>query len=275
MLNYRSAAPDSGRPAAHDVVIDGRDFTEKNNVASGQEGARHGRIARDRVGDRQKARGRRCGGRDHLCRQQARRRRHRRGDRSRRRQGCRDPGRCGRSGGAARGGEQRGTGARRLDIIVHNAGLGIFAPIGEDSDDNYVTQFALNVQGVHSGTLEAVKHLPDGGRIIIIGSVNAHTAPFPGAATYGATKAAVAGLARGWAQDLAKRNILVNVVQPGPIDTDLNPASGPFADILTPMIPLGRYGTSEEVAAVTAFLASDEASFVTGATIDVDGGFSI
>jgi 3-oxoacyl-[acyl-carrier protein] reductase len=149
------------------------------------------------------------------------------------------------------------------------------APVGEDSDDNYVTQFALNVRGVHSGTLEAVKHLPDGGRIIIIGSVNAHTAPFPGAATYGATKAAVAGLARGWAQDLAKRNILVNVVQPGPIDTDLNPASGPFADILTPMIPLGRYGTSEEVAAVTAFLASDDASFVTGATIDVDGGFSI
>jgi 3-oxoacyl-[acyl-carrier protein] reductase len=162
-----------------------------------------------------------------------------------------------------------------LDIVVHNAGLGIFAPVGEDSDDNYVTQFALNVQGVHSGTLEAVKHLPDGGRIIIIGSVNAHTAPFPGAATYGATKAAVAGLARGWAQDLAKRNILVNVVQPGPIDTDLNPASGPFADILTPLIPLGRYGTGEEVAAVTAFLASDEASFVTGATIDVDGGFSI
>jgi 3-oxoacyl-[acyl-carrier protein] reductase len=88
-------------------------------------------------------------------------------------------------------------------------------------------------------------------------------------------KAAVAALAKGWARDLAGRRILVNCIQPGPIDTDLNPASGPFAQVMTPMIALGRYGTVEEVAALTAFLASDEASFITGACIDIDGGFSI
>ena len=108
-----------------------------------------------------------------------------------------------------------------------------------------------------------------------IGSVSGHTARFPGSATYSATKAAVAGLARGWAQDLASRNILVNVVQPGPIDTDLNPVDGDFSKIILPMIPLGRYGTGDEVAALTAFLASDEASFITGSLIDIDGGFSL
>lgn len=162
-----------------------------------------------------------------------------------------------------------------IDIVVHNAGFGIFVPVEQDTPDNLRRQLALNVEGVHSGTIAALPHMPDGGRIIVIGSVNGHTAPFPGASTYGATKAAVQGLARGWAQDLAKRNILVNVVQPGPIDTDLNPADGDFSKILTPMIPLGRYGTVDEVAALTAFLASDEASFITGAMIDIDGGFSI
>ena len=162
-----------------------------------------------------------------------------------------------------------------IDIVVHNAGFGIFTPVEQDTTDNLRRQLALNVEGVQSGTLAALPHMQDGGRIIIIGSINAHTAPFPGTANYGATKAAVAALARGWAQDLAKRNILVNVVQPGPIDTDLNPADGEIAQMLMPMIPLGRYGTGAEVAALTAFLASDESSFITGTTIDIDGGVSI
>lgn len=162
-----------------------------------------------------------------------------------------------------------------LDILVHNAGVATFAPIADDTIESYDSQFGLNVGGVFSGTLAAIQHLSDGGRIIIIGSVNAHSMPTPGGAVYGATKAAVAGLARGWARDLGPRGILVNVVQPGPVDTDLNPADGDFAKMLTPMIALGRYGRVEEVAALTAFLASDEASFITGATIDIDGGFSI
>lgn len=162
-----------------------------------------------------------------------------------------------------------------LDILVHNAGFGEFGPIGQAPDDSFHRQFALNVDAVYEGTVAALPHLRDNGRILIIGSVNAHTLPFPGVASYGATKAAVAALAKGWARDLAGRGILVNCIQPGPIDTDLNPANGPFAQIMTPRIALGRYGTVEEVAALTAFLASDEASFITGAAIDIDGGFSL
>lgn len=161
-----------------------------------------------------------------------------------------------------------------IDILMHNAGTFEPTPLGSTSDESYRKQFGLNVDGVYFGTTAAFPHLRDGGRIVIIGSVNAHTAPFPGAAVYGATKAAVAGLARGWAQDLASRNILVNVVQPGPIDTDLNPASGDFGAMLTAMVPLKRYGTVDEVAALTAFLASDEASYINGTTIDIDGGMS-
>lgn len=162
-----------------------------------------------------------------------------------------------------------------LDILVHNAGIANFAPISDDTQDNFDKTFAVNVDGVFAGTKAAVPLLSDGGRILIIGSINAHSMPVPGGAVYGATKAAVAGLARGWARDLGPRGILVNVIQPGPIDTDLNPADGPFASVLTPHVALGRYGTVEEVAALAAFLASDEASYITGAAIDVDGGFTI
>lgn len=162
-----------------------------------------------------------------------------------------------------------------LDILVHNAGIAAFAPVADDTQDNFDKTFAVNVNGVYAGTLAAVPLISDGGRILIIGSINAHSMPVSGGAVYGATKAAVAGLARGWARDLGPRSILVNVIQPGPIDTDLNPADGPFAGVLTPHVALGRYGKVEEVAALAAFLASDEASYITGATIDIDGGFTI
>lgn len=162
-----------------------------------------------------------------------------------------------------------------IDILVHNAGTAEFAPVGEGSAESYDKQFDLNVGGVYHGTVAALPAIRDGGRIIVIGSINAHTMPIAGGAIYGATKAAVAQMARGWARDLGKRGILVNVIQPGPIDTDLNPASGPFADMLAPLTAIGRYGRVEEVAALAAFLASDEASYITGALIDIDGGLSI
>ncbi len=162
-----------------------------------------------------------------------------------------------------------------LDILVHNAGIAIFTPIDADSFENFRQQFSVNVDGVFAATRAAVDVMRDGGRVIVIGSVNAHAMPTAGGAVYGATKAAVAGLVRGWARDLGARGILVNAVQPGPIDTDLNPAAGEYAAMLTPLTALKRYGRSEEVAAVTAFLASAESSYVTGTTIDVDGGFSI
>jgi 3-oxoacyl-[acyl-carrier protein] reductase len=163
----------------------------------------------------------------------------------------------------------------RIDILIHNAGVAEMAPVGEQTHESYRKQFGVNVEGVFVGTSAAIPHLADGGRVIVIGSVNAHDMPFAGGAVYGATKAAVAGLARGWARDLGPRGILVNVIQPGPVDTDMNPADGPAAEMLKPLMALGRYGRADEIAAVASFLASDDASLITGATIDVDGGFSI
>jgi 3-oxoacyl-[acyl-carrier protein] reductase len=162
-----------------------------------------------------------------------------------------------------------------IDILVHNAGTAEMAPIGVMTDAQYRKMMNLNVDAVFTGTTAALPHMRDGGRILIIGSINAHALPFPGVAVYGATKAAVAALAKGWARDLGPRGILVNTIQPGPVDTDLNPANGPFAQMLTPMVALGRYGRVEEIAALAAFLASDEASYITGATIDIDGGASL
>lgn len=162
-----------------------------------------------------------------------------------------------------------------LDILVHNAGVATFARIEDDSDEAYRHHFGVNVEGVHVGTRAALPHLSEGGRIILIGSVVGHRALVAGNATYSATKSAVAGLARGWALDLAPRGILVNTVQPGPIDTDMNPADGEFAAQLTSMVPLGRYGRAEEIAGVVAFLAGPDASYITGTSIDVAGGIGV
>lgn len=161
-----------------------------------------------------------------------------------------------------------------LDILVHNAGVAEFAGIEEDTDEAFDRQFGVNVRGLHVGTRAALPHLPDGGRVILVGSVAGDRAPFAGMSTYGATKAAVAGLGRGWAKDLAPRNILVNVIQPGPIDTDMAP-KGEAADAFRQIVPLGRFGSVEEIAGVAAFLAGPDASYITGATLNVDGGTAI
>jgi 3-oxoacyl-[acyl-carrier protein] reductase len=112
-----------------------------------------------------------------------------------------------------------------------------------------------------------------GGRIITIGSVNAERAAFPGAAAYAMSKAAIVGLTKGWARDLGPRGITVNNVQPGPVDTDMNPDGSDFAASLKSQMAINRYGSAEEIAGFVAYLAGPEAAYITGASLTIDGGF--
>ena len=162
----------------------------------------------------------------------------------------------------------------RLDILVNNAGVGAFAPIDQFSIDEFDRLVAVNIKGVFVATQEAIRHIGEGGRIIMIGSVSSDSTPFAGISVYALTKGAVASFTRGLARDLAPRGITVNNIQPGPIETDMNPAEGDFADGLKKITALGRYGQSDEVAGLVSYLASPEAAFVTGANLKIDGGIT-
>lgn len=161
-----------------------------------------------------------------------------------------------------------------LDILVNNAGVFELAPAGEATLDAFGRTFAVNVRAVAAAVLEAAKRMGEGGRIITVGSVNGDAMPFAGGAFYAGSKAAVRMLTKGWARDLGERGVTVNVVQPGPIDTDMNPAEGPFAEMLTAMTALKRYGKPEEMAELVAFLASPAAGNITGAALTTDGGMT-
>jgi 3-oxoacyl-[acyl-carrier protein] reductase len=133
---------------------------------------------------------------------------------------------------------------------------------------------AVNIRGLFVATQEAVRHMGQGGRVIHIGSCNSDRVPFAGASVYALTKGAVAAFTKGLARDLGARGITVNNVQPGPTDTDMNPAVGQFADLNRSFTALGRYAKPEEVADFVAFLASPEAGYITGASLLVDGGYT-
>jgi 3-oxoacyl-[acyl-carrier protein] reductase len=162
----------------------------------------------------------------------------------------------------------------RLDILVNNAGVVAIAPIDQFSIDEFDRLVAVNVKGVFVATQEAVRHMGEGGRIVMIGSVNSDVTPFIGGSIYGLTKGAIASFTRGLARDLGSRGITVNNIQPGPIDTDMNPVDSDFAEGMTKITAVGRYGQDSEVAGMVSYLASPEAAFVTGANLKIDGGFT-
>lgn len=159
-----------------------------------------------------------------------------------------------------------------LDILVNNAGTAIPKPFEEASQEELDQILDLNVRGVFIATKAALKHLKDGGRIINIGSCVGERATTPGLAAYSATKGAVKMFTQALSREVGARGITVNNVQPGPIDTDLNPASGDWAEPQIANTSLKRYGKGSEIAAMVAFVASPEASYVTGANLTVDGG---
>ncbi len=161
-----------------------------------------------------------------------------------------------------------------LDILVNNAGIYIGKAFGEHSLQDYEDVMAVNVRAIYAASLAAVKHLPTGGRIINIGSNMAENAIGPAGTLYVMSKAAVHGFSRGLARDLGSRGITVNTVQPGPIDTDMNPANGELADFLRTRMALPEYGTGADVAGLVAFLAGDEGKYITGAALTIDGGFN-
>lgn len=162
----------------------------------------------------------------------------------------------------------------KLDILVNNAGVLSWAPTEEFPLDELDRTFAINIRGVFVASQEAARHMNDGGRIINIGSTNAERVPVAGGAVYAMSKSALVGLVKGMARDLGPRRITVNNVQPGPIDTEMNPADGEFADQLKALMALDRYGKDDEIAAFVAYLAGPEAGYITGASLTIDGGFS-
>jgi 3-oxoacyl-[acyl-carrier protein] reductase len=161
-----------------------------------------------------------------------------------------------------------------IDILVNNAGIATIAPIAELTLADFDRTVAINIRAVFVATQAALNHMKAGGRIINIGSTNAERMPFAGGAVYAMSKSALQGLVKGLARDLGPREITINNVQPGPVDTEMNPASGDFAESLKKLMALPRYASAAEIAGMVAYLASPEAGFVTGASLMIDGGFS-
>jgi len=161
-----------------------------------------------------------------------------------------------------------------IDILVNNAGIAPMAPLTEFSMEDFDKLIAVNVRGLFVATQEAARHMRENGRIIHIGSTNSERMPFIGGSVYALTKGAVASFTKGAARDLGGRGITVNNIQPGPVDTDMNPADGAFADSLRQMMAIQRYGHADEIAGFVAYLASPEAGYITGASLLADGGFA-
>jgi NAD(P)-dependent dehydrogenase (short-subunit alcohol dehydrogenase family) len=162
----------------------------------------------------------------------------------------------------------------RLDILVANAGIMVGGHPEDVTVDAFDRLMAVNVRGVFFAATAAAQVMSEGGRIVSIGSCLAERSAGPGTTAYTLSKAALVGMTRGLAHDFAPRDITVNLVHPGPTDTDMNPATSERAARQRTKIALGRYGTADEIASAVAYLVSPAASFVSGATLAVDGGFA-
>jgi 3-oxoacyl-[acyl-carrier protein] reductase len=162
----------------------------------------------------------------------------------------------------------------RIDILVNNAGVLLLGPIDQFSLADFDQTVAVNVRSVFVAAKAALAHMGEGGRIINISSTNAGRMPFPGGAAYAMSKSALTGLVKGMARDLGPKGITVNNVQPGPVDTDMNPQTGEFATMLHGLMAVQRHARPDEIAAMVAYLAGPEAAFVTGADLLIDGGFA-
>lgn len=161
-----------------------------------------------------------------------------------------------------------------IDVLVVNAGRLVMGDPLELDPHDIDQMIDVNVRGPYFAAVEAARWMNEGSRIIVIGSVNADRMPMEGGAAYAMTKAAIQGMVQGLARDLGPKKITVNNVQPGPTDTDMNPADGPFSEVMHSFMALKRHGKPSEIAAMVQYLAGPEASFITGAHFSVDGGFS-
>jgi NAD(P)-dependent dehydrogenase (short-subunit alcohol dehydrogenase family) len=161
---------------------------------------------------------------------------------------------------------------KRLDILVNNAGIFRAGPLEEVTLEDFDATMEINVRAVFFSVQAAAAHMKSGGRIISIGSNLAEQVFGPGMTVYSASKAALIGMTRGLARDLGPRGITVNVVQPGPINTDMNPADGPHSGPQLARLAIGHYGEPRDIAGLVTWLASDEGRFITGTSITIDGG---
>jgi len=160
-----------------------------------------------------------------------------------------------------------------LDVLVVNAGMLVMGNPFETDAEAVDRLIDINVRGPYHAAIEGARQMREEGRIVIIGSVNADRIPFAGGTAYAMSKAAIQGLVRGLARDLGGRGITVNNIQPGPVDTDMNPADGPMKDVMHSFMAIKRHARPDEIAGLAAYLASAEAAMVTGAQHTIDGGF--